>query len=199
MVALIGGIYLMLALVIGEMLVFLQTGPGYLLITDSWALAPAHWAYPAVEVVAPGVVLVLPILGTITMLVVSTGVGLGMGAAIVLARGWARERRSRVMSSSGASSMLAGLTPIMLGLLTLGACCSTALAGAAGFGALTRAGTAAGNPLFTNLWALAAFQMVIVWVALVAQEQLFRLYLTVVRDAPPAEPNAPSPSTAPSD
>ncbi len=193
----IATLYLFIAMVLGEMLVFIQTGSGYLLITIPSSLAPQNWAYPAVEVVAPGLVVVLPVLATLTMLIVAICVGIGMSAALVLAGGWVRQRRSKVIRSSGATSLVAGLTPVMLGFLTLGACCSTALAGAAGAGALTSAGAASGNPLFTDPWALSIFQIGTMWVALLAQEYLFRIYVGTLataasRGAPSAEAAGPT-------
>lgn len=195
---LVGGAYLLVALIAGGMLLF-QQGTDFLLIGPAPGsllpdLAPTNWVDVIVTIVAPGLVLELSILAVLTMAAVAVAVGLGMSAALVLAGNWFRSRREKRTLAAGTGSVLTGLTPILLGLLTLGACCSTAAAGVAGFGALTQAGTASGSPLFTNLWALSAFQVGIVWVALVAQEQLFRIYTGGRAPVPSDSPAAGDPA-----
>ncbi|MGD0256906.1 MAG: hypothetical protein ABSB90_03375 [Thermoplasmata archaeon] len=128
--------YGFVALLAGYMLEFVRTGastPTVAVLTNPYS--PAWWNYPALIVVTPGAVLVLPLLATISMAVVSIGVGLGMGAGLLVAirffRSW---RAARTME--GQVPLLAGMTPAMVALLTLGACCSTSAAAAGALGAV---------------------------------------------------------------
>jgi hypothetical protein len=71
---------------------------------------------------------------------------------------------------------VAGLTPAMIALLTLGACCSTTAAATAGIGVVANAtGTSTLN-LLVNSWFLSIFQLAVLWIALVAQERLIGVY-----------------------
>jgi hypothetical protein len=133
------------------------------------------WNYPGVLILAPGGVVALPFLSTITMIVVSIGVGLGMTAGVRLAFVLLRQRR-REQAGAGLVSSLSGLTPAMIALLTLGACCSTSAAAAAGIGAVAQASGTTYNQLLANAWYLNVFQVAVLGVALLAQEQLLAVY-----------------------
>ncbi|MCI4344980.1 MAG: hypothetical protein L3J87_05085 [Thermoplasmata archaeon] len=142
------------------------------------------WNYPGVLVIAPGGVIGLPCLATITMGVVSSGVGLGMTAGVRFAALLLKERKRRG-AGAGVITSLTGLTPAMIALLTLGACCSTTAAAAAGIGAVAQASGTTYAQLVANAWYLNVFQVGVLGVALVAQEQLLTIYGTLP-GAPPA-------------
>jgi hypothetical protein len=172
--AVIGLAYGLAALLVGAMLVL---GPTGAVGTTVELLRSPHaaqwWNYPAFVVIAPQVVLVLPFLATGAMLLVAGGVGLGMGAGVILGIRVFRARRS---APAGAASSLSGLAPGLFVLLTLGACCSTSAAAFAGIGAIAQSGGTNVYALLANSWYLSLFQVAILWVALVAQEELVRIY-----------------------
>jgi hypothetical protein len=172
----IGLTYAVIALFAGYMLEVVPTGASGLcvsLLTNPYS--PAWWNYPALLVVAPQGVLVLPFFTTIAMVAVSAGVGLGMGAGLLLAirffRSWKLARAGRPSASS-----LVGITPAMVALLTLGACCSTSAAAAGGIGAIAVASGTTYNEVLLNSWYLNVFQIAVLAIALVAQEQLIAVY-----------------------
>jgi hypothetical protein len=169
-------VYALISMVVGQMLIL---GPTvFRSTTVSILYGPDYtpwWNFPAVLITAPNAVVALPFFGTLTMLLVSAGVGLGMSVALVLSVQLYRRRRSELVSPAAVGSV-AGLTPAMFALLTLGACCSTTAVSAAGIGLASQAtGTSVSN-LLLNTWYLGVFQVVVLWVALVAQEQLVTVY-----------------------
>ncbi|MCI4326543.1 MAG: hypothetical protein L3K16_02765 [Thermoplasmata archaeon] len=176
MVTFVAILYGFVSLLIGQMLVVGPNAYRTVQVTV-WTGAgdPAWWNFPALVVTAPGAVLVLPFLATVTMVVVSLGVGLGMSVGLVLAYRLIRRQRS---GAAGPASLgtVSGLTPAMIALVTLGACCSTTVAATAGIGVVAQAsGTSIANVL-SNTWYLNLFQVGVLWVALVAQEQLLSVY-----------------------
>jgi hypothetical protein len=68
------------------------------------------------------------------------------------------------------------LTPALIALVTLGACCSTTAAATAGIGVVAQATGTTVESVLLNTWYLDVFQVAVLWVALVAQEQLLRVY-----------------------
>ena len=64
----------------------------------------------------------------------------------------------------------------MIALVTLGACCSTTAAATAGVGLVAQASGSSLNNLLLNNWYLDLFQVVVVFVALLAQEMVLRVY-----------------------
>ncbi|HLN51344.1 MAG TPA: hypothetical protein VK455_04760 [Thermoplasmata archaeon] len=185
--------YAFIALLAGYMLEFARTGASGVsaeVLTNRYS--PAWWNYPAVLVVAPGGVLALPFLATVAMVVVSMGVGLGMGAGLILAVRFVRSWRT-VKASGGTGSPLAGLTPAMVAVLTLGACCSTSAAAAGGIGAIAEASGTTYNQILLNSWYLNVFQVAVLGLALIAQEQLIAVYgnlLGTSAETPRRVPNA---------
>jgi hypothetical protein len=184
--------YGFVALLAGYMLEFVRTGastPTVAVLTNPYS--PAWWNYPALIVVTPGAVLVLPLLATISMAVVSIGVGLGMGAGLLVAirffRSW---RAARTME--GQVPLLAGMTPAMVALLTLGACCSTSAAAAGALGAVASITGTTTSEILLHSWILNVFQMVVLAAALLAQEVLIGLYAALLMKSPNPSP-APSP------
>jgi len=183
-------LYGVIALFAGYMLQIAPTGATGTtarVLTNSYS--PAWWNYPAVLVTTPGGILVLPFVATVSMVLVSIGVGVGMGAGILLAarfyRTWERAKRA-----GGLVSPLAGLTPAMVALLTLGACCSTSAAAAGGIGAIAEVTGTSYNQILLNSWILNVFQVGVLAIALIAQEQLISVYSKLVRADPEPGPSA---------
>lgn len=176
----VGGVYALLALLFGNMLQFFPTRLPWSaqvvvpLNTNTW------WNYPALLVTSPGGLLTLPFLATIAMVIVSVGVAIGMSVGILLTL---RLRTASRRRAGGASvSSAAGFTPALIALVTLGACCSTTAAATAGIGAIAQAsGTGTDQVLFNN-WYLSLFQVGVLWVALLAQEQLIAVYGGIAED-----------------
>jgi len=183
MVAFVAILYGFLSLLLGQMLVLGRTDFRSVQVTVlNGQGAAAWWNYPALIVTAPGGVLVLPFLATITMVVVSLGVGIGMSVGLVLA--YRLLRRNRTGSARPAAvGSISGLTPAMIALVTLGACCSTTAAATAGIGVVAQASGATIPDLLANTWYLNLFQVGVLWIALVAQEQLLSVYGRVLGGA----------------
>jgi hypothetical protein len=176
MVTFVAILYGFLSLLIGQMLVIGRTAYTSVQFTvlDGQGAA-AWWNYPALVVTAPGGVLILPFLATVTMVLVSVGVGVGMTVGLVLA--YRLLRRSRSGSARPATvGSISGLTPAMIALVTLGACCSTTAAATAGIGVVAQASGTSIQNVLANTWYLNLFQVGVLWVALVAQEQLLSVY-----------------------
>ncbi len=189
-------LYGFIALLAGGMLEFFRTGATGTtveVVTNSYS--PAWWDYPGLLVVAPGGVLGLPFLATVSMIVVSAGVGVGMGAGLLVAVRIVRSWRSSRAAGASANA-LAGLTPAMVALLTLGACCSTTAAAAAGIGVVAVASGATLDLVLVNSWFLNLFQIVVLGLALLAQEELLTLYSGLLPVTPSGEDRA-APHAAP--
>ena len=133
------------------------------------------WNYPGVLVIAPWGVVSLPFFPTVAMLVVGVGVGFGMTVAFLLTVRLLRPS-AQGQARSKAVGALTGLTPAMISLVTLGACCSTTAAATAGVGLVADASATSVSNLLLNNWYLGVFQIVIVWTSLVAQELLLTVY-----------------------
>ncbi|HXQ79061.1 MAG: hypothetical protein WB788_02290 [Thermoplasmata archaeon] len=173
--------YGFIALLAGYMLQIVPTGASGTtarVLTNSYS--PAWWNYPAVLVVTPGGILVLPFLATVSMVLVSIGVGVGMGAGLLLAtqffRTWKLARAGR-----GLVSPLAGLTPAMVALLTLGACCSTSAAAAGSIGAIAEVSGTSYDQILLNSWILNVFQVAVLGIALLAQEYLIGVFSSLAK------------------
>lgn len=190
----VGGIYAFIAMLVGQMLVFGPTGETSTTVFLLTSGVP-WWNYPGLLVLAPNAVLALPFFATLTMALTAIGVGLGMAVALLLAGRFLRVRPS---ASSGPASVgtAAGLTPVLISLVTLGACCSTTAAATAGIGLAAQASGTPFDTVLANTWYLGVFQLGVLWVALLAQEQLVAVYgvlFGVGSDAqreidPPADP-----------
>ena len=185
-------LYALGSMLYGGMLI-LTSIPGGYTVDFLWgnALGQAPWNYPALLIVAPWGIVSLPFFPTVAMVVVSVGVGMGMVVAVLLGVALVRNRRRAGRPASVGS--IAGLTPAMIALVTLGACCSTTAAATAGVGLVAGASGTTSNELLINNWYLGVFQIVVVWVALIAQELLLRVYGGLlglgsleVRDSAPA-------------
>lgn len=169
-------LYGLVALLEGGMLLLTRTG----FSTIATTVIPgqgesAWWNYPALIVSGPDGVLALPFLATVTMVVVSIGVGIGMSVGLVLAYRLLRKGGTGA-GRSAAFGSVPGLTPAMIALVTLGACCSTTAAATAGIGVVAQASGTTTQALLLNSWYLNVFQVAVLWVALVAQEQLLTVY-----------------------
>jgi hypothetical protein len=185
-----GLLYGLGSMVLGGMLVFTQVpGPSSASLIWSAGSSAQTWNYPAFVFTAPWGYVVLPFLATIVTILVSAGVAMGTSVAILLTVTLLRRRR---LAPSGPTSLgtAAGLTPAMLALLTLGACCGTTAAATAGIGVVAQiTGTSADNLLFNN-WFLGLFQVAVVWIALLAQELLLRVYGDLIGVRPTVGPDA---------
>jgi hypothetical protein len=172
-------VYALIAMVVGGMITIFSP-PAHL--TSYWVLflsGTPWWDYPGLLAVNPYFALSLPFLPTLFMVVTSAGVGLGMSVAVILSLSLLRHRRATAGRPAVVGTAV-GLTPAMIALITLGACCSTTAAASAGIGITAQAtGTSAGALLLNN-WYLGVFQLVILYVALLAQEQLLRVYGSLV-------------------
>jgi hypothetical protein len=158
-------------------MVLLASFQGGYSFTILWTGGPgtSFWNYPGLLVVAPWGVVSAPFFPTLSMIVVSVGVGYGMTVAFLLAVQLVRNRRAEGRGAP-ATGAIAGLTPAMITLVTLGACCSTTAAASAGVGLVAVAAGTTTNNLLLNNWFLGVFQIAVVWVALVAQEMLLVVY-----------------------
>ena len=169
-------LYALGAMTIGGMLILAPIGGGYQgMVLWGSPLGIGLWNYPALIITAPWGYIELPFFATFSMIVVSIGVALGMAVAILLGVSLLRSRR-RTPGGAASVGSIAGLTPAMIGLVTIGACCSTTAASVAGIGLVAGAtGTTVGSLLLEN-WYLGVFQIVVVWLALFAQEIVLRVY-----------------------
>ncbi len=182
--------YALLAMIAGYMLELARTGAtgtSVRVLTNPYS--PAWWNYPALLVIAPGGVVVLPFFATVSMVVVAVGVGVGMSAGLLLAVRFFRSWKTAQGGSSTAAS-LAGMTPPIVALLTLGACCSTSAAAAGGIGAVAMVSGTSYNQILLNPWILNVFQIVVLGIALLAQELLIGIYAGLFETASPAGPTA---------
>lgn len=176
MTVFLGIVYALGALVVGQMLILTHLPPPY--YTEIlWSAGPTQpvWSFPALIVWAPWGVVTLPFFATVTMVLVSIGVAIGMSSAILLTAHLIRRRRQHAGAPS-AYGAAAGLTPAMLALVTLGACCGTTAAATAGIGAFGSLTGSSTDTLLVNNWLLGVFQIVVVWIALLAQEMLLQVY-----------------------
>jgi len=172
-------VYLLVSMILGYMLEIFyppaHISPLFLVIPygQPW------WDYPGLLVATPTFVLSLPFLPSVIMVLVSIGVGWGMAVAVVLT--WHLVRNRRAMAQGGATQgavtgAAAGLTPAMIALVTLGACCSTTAAATAGLGLMAQASGTSVSSLLLNSWYLGVFQLAVLYVALLAQERLIGVY-----------------------
>jgi hypothetical protein len=176
MVTFVALLYAFVSLLVGQMLVLHPTAfRSVSLEVVSGNGAYAWWNYPALVVTGPGAVLVLPFLATVTMVVVSIGVGIGMSVGLVLAYRLLR-RRGTDRARPATLGSVSGLTPAVIALVTLGACCSTTAAATAGIGVVAQTSGTSIASVLANTWYLNVFQVAVLWVALVAQEQLLSVY-----------------------
>jgi hypothetical protein len=176
MVAFVALLYAFVSLLEGQMLILRPTAFQTVqaeVVTGSGA--SAWWNYPALVVTGPGAVLVLPFLATVTMVVVSLGVGIGMSVGLVLAYRLLRRSRAGTVRPATLGSV-SGLTPAVIALVTLGACCSTTAAATAGIGVVAQSSGTTIASVLANTWYLNVFQVAVLWVALVAQEQILAVY-----------------------
>ncbi len=187
-------VYALVAMSEGGMLILARIGGGYsYFLIWSDPVDPQWWHYPGLLVVAPWGIVQLPFFGTVAMIAVAAGVGLGMSVAVLLTFALLRRRRE---GSAGPATLgsLSGLTPTLVALLAIGACCSTTAAAGAGIPVIAGLTGLSVAGLLFNDWFLSLFQVAIVAAALVAQEAILQAYgglfgrpsATAVVLAPPA-------------
>lgn len=175
-------LYATIAMLVGGMLSIFWP-PAHL--SSFWAIlltGTPSWDYPGLLAATPYFALELPFLPTIFMVLTSAGVGLGMSVAVVLTANFLRQRKSA--GRPAAVGTAAGLTPAMIALVTLGACCSTTAAATAGIGLTAQATGTNLATLLTDNWYLGVFQLGILYVALLAQEELLTVYGTLASAEP---------------
>jgi len=173
--------YVLLSMVIGQMLTF----PGFsgpLFATVQWTGSP-WWDFPELFVFDSGVALDLLLLPTLTMVLVSAGVGIGATAALFSAVPRLRGR-PEAAGREAATTSAAGASAAITGLATIGACCCTTCAGAAGVAVVAAASGTDVALLLSQNWYLDMFQLVVVSVALLAQERSLRLPSDYCRTPP---------------
>lgn len=171
---LIFALYAFGSMILGGMLIFARTGQSGVSVLILTAGHP-WWDYPGMLVTFPGGNLELPFFPTVAMVAVSIGVAIGMSVAAVIGGRLIAIRRA----SAGrplAAGAIAGFTPAMLALVTMGACCTVTTASAAGLGLVAQTSGTTVDSLLTNNWYLGVFQMLVVFVALLAQEGILIVY-----------------------
>ncbi len=169
-------VYALGSMALGGMLTITRVPGGYTAeVLWGNALGTGAWNYPGFLLVAPWGIVSLPFLATWSMVIVSVGVGLGTTVAILISVRLVRDLR-RSSAQPGAVGAIAGLTPAMIALVTLGACCSTTAAATAGVGLVAQASGSSIENLLVNNWYLDLFQVAVLAVALIAQEMLLEVY-----------------------
>jgi hypothetical protein len=169
-------LYALGAMTWGGMLDLVRTPFAYSIIYVGYSgVGGQAWNYPGLVITAPWGVITLPFFATVTMLVSAVGVGIGMTVAFLLVVRLIRPQ-SQAARQSATVGTLSGLTPAMLSLVTLGACCSTTGVATAGVGLIAAASGTSVAALLLNNWYLGVFQVAAVWVALLAQELLLVVY-----------------------
>lgn len=174
LVGAIASVYALLSMLIGQMLYFEPIG-GDFVSEIVWNGNGTHWwDYPGVLVVQSWGILELPFFPTLAMVLVSVGVGIGATVGLLVV-GPLLGTVARAARRSGATGAAAGVGPAITGLATLGACCCTSCAGAAGIGVIAAASGTNLDQLLLNDWYIGLFQVAVVYLALVALERSLRL------------------------
>ncbi len=175
-----GILYALGSMVLGTMLILTRLPPPYYTeIIWSPGLGQPPWDFPALIIWAPWGAVTLPWFATWATVLVSMGVAIGMSVAVLLSAQLIRMRRSATGGPTAIGSV-AGLTPAMLAVVTLGACCGTTAAATAGVGAVAQITGSNADNLLVNNWFLGVFQIAVVWIALLAQEMLLQVYGDVI-------------------
>jgi hypothetical protein len=175
-----GLVYALGSMLLGGMIVLAHLPPPYY-SEIIWYAGPGQgaWNFPVFLLWAPWGTVTLPFFATWATVAVSIGVAIGMSVAVLLSVQLVRQRLRRTGAPTAVGS-IAGLTPAMLALVTLGACCGTTAAATAGVGTFAQITGTSTNALLDNDWLLGAFQIVVVWLALLAQEMLLQVYGGVI-------------------
>ncbi len=174
-------LYVLVSMLVGEMLTF----PGFaspFFVTVQWTGSP-WWDFPELFLYNGGVALDLLLLPTVTMVLVSAGVGIGAAAALLTV--FPRlQGRSETDGRGAAPTSAAGASAAITGVATLGACCCTTCVSAAGVAVVAAASGTNVALLLGQTWYLDLFQLVVVGLALLAQERSLRLPASYCRVAP---------------
>lgn len=192
----IGLVYATISMLVGQLLQFYPiSGTSFY-----WVVVPVGspaWDYPALTIAGPNFTFGLPLLPTLLMILVAAGVGIGMTASVLLLVRFLQVRRTglgRTTIAAGAT----GLTPATMGLVMVGACCSTTAASTAGIALVASATGTTVSALLVGSWFPGVFQLVVLYVALLAQEQLIALYETLLDPRVEETARAPSAPAVPS-
>ena len=181
----IASVYALLSMLIGQMLILVPL-TGQYTIEIVWGQAYQWWDYPAVFVEGSWGVLTLPFFPTLAMVLVSIGVGFGAATGIQLLIPLLR-RRSTLDARSTTAGAAVGVGPAITGVATLGACCCTSCVGVTGITVVAAASGTDLNTLLLNNWYIGVFQMVVVYVALLAQERILTANKTYCPTPPPLD------------
>ncbi|HXQ94470.1 MAG TPA: hypothetical protein VN864_04795 [Thermoplasmata archaeon] len=174
------------SLFVGGMLTLLPTQGVYVVEVIWWGPPSTWWFYPEVLVIQPWGLLQLPLLPTVTMVLVALGAGLGAVAGIGLARDIVRRPRGTTSVSAG-TAVVAGSGPGIASLATLGACCCSTCASTGGLALVAAASGTSVASLITTQWYLPIFQPAIVYLILLAQERALRRSREISESSPPVD------------
>ncbi|MEM0286583.1 MAG: hypothetical protein QXG05_00210 [Nitrososphaerota archaeon] len=153
-------IFAVVSMAIGGMLAFVPAETTKFYIVSS---GYPPWDYPMLWLDFSKLVLVFPLLPTILMVLISTGVGFGSAVAVVLAL------NSRSKSTAPVSAV--GAVPMVTGLATLGACCCTTCLSTAGVAVVAAVSGVSTWDVLLNDWYLGVFQLAIVFLSLLVLER----------------------------
>lgn len=169
----VAAIFALLSMLVGGMLTFVPTQGAYTTEIIWWGAPADWWYYPELLMVQPWGVLQLPFFPTVVTLLVSIGAGIGAVSGALLVRGLIRSSRPRDGAAYGAAVATGGGSGVA-SLATLGACCCSGCASGGGL-ALVAAASGTDVPALLNLaWYLPFFQLVVVYLILIAQERALR-------------------------
>ncbi|MCI4362506.1 MAG: hypothetical protein L3J77_04885, partial [Thermoplasmata archaeon] len=158
---------------VGGMLTFFPT-QGVYTVELLWSGSASNWwFYPEVLVVQPWGLLQLPLFPTVAVGLVSVGAAVGAVSGVVLARGIWQSERERRRGSRGAA-LATGAAPGIASLATAGACCCSSCASSGGVALVAAASGTSVASLLTVDWYLPLFQLVAVYVLLLAEEGALR-------------------------
>ncbi|HEV2165866.1 MAG TPA: hypothetical protein VGS23_02630 [Thermoplasmata archaeon] len=165
--------YALVSMLVGQMLTLEPIGGASTVTLVTSGSGGPWWDYPELVLVQSWGFAVLPWFPTLTMIAVSAGVGVGGAMGILLVRSVLASRVPGVIPRA-AGGLSAGVSPAITGVATLGACCCTGCVGATGLPVVAAVSGAPVGALLLNNWYLGVFQLVVVYVALLAQERAIR-------------------------
>lgn len=172
-VAGVAAMFAVVSMLVGGMLTFVPTQGAFTTEIIWWGAPADWWYYPELLMVQPWGVLQLPFFPTVATALVSIGAGIGAVSGAVLVRDLIRRSRPRDGAAYGAAVATGGGSGVA-SLATLGACCCSSCASGGGL-ALVAAASGTDVPALLNAaWYLPLFQLVVVYVILVAQERALR-------------------------
>lgn len=169
MVILIAVAYAILSVFVGSLI---QVSPaGSSLSMQSGGLPQStDWWNPVLIINSSDWVLTLPLLATVTLILVAIGVALALGACVVLVGSCVRSR-GHAATAGGAGASIA---PAVVGLATHGVCCCAACTATLSIGVVASVSGTNMYSLLIHNWYLEIFQLVVVGISLAALERSLR-------------------------